>query len=359
MKIQEAKLLASVIAVVKQQTKKLTEDILQKVNIIEGPIGQKGDKGDDGPIGKPGAIGPIGPMGSTGPIGPQGQIGEIGSAGQPGSQGEVGPVGPQGEIGPVGNEGKLGPKGEIGLQGIPGKNGKDGNNGVVGKQGPVGKIGPKGVAGKQGPIGKIGPKGDKGDKGDVGAKGSTGDVGPKGVKGDKGSIGKIGPKGPKGEKGESGKNGSNSDVTKLKKDFDTYKRILGQQLDSLGGGGSANILDMDDVVFNYPSQLANNDILVFNKNVEKFTALNIVDIINNIKVELEMQYDKLIDEQVDGNTTFTYIGEAVPGGTANTAVWRIKRVGEYANNLTEILWAGDTDAFNKVWNNRITYTYNK
>tara|TARA_B110000211_G_scaffold231137_2_gene292133 strand:- start:5085 stop:6164 length:1080 start_codon:yes stop_codon:yes gene_type:complete len=359
MKIQEAKLLASVIAVVKQQAKKTNEDILQKVNIVEGPVGQKGDKGDSGPIGKQGAAGSAGLTGSSGPIGPQGQTGEIGPIGIQGIQGEVGltgaqgEVGSNGEIGPKGNDGELGPKGETGLRGVPGTNGINGTPGDVGKQGPIGKIGPKGDVGKQGPIGKIG---EKGENGTAGTKGSKGD------KGDKGSIGKIGPKGakgPKGEKGVSGKNGANADVSKLKKDFDTYKRILGQQLESLGGGGSSNILDMDDVVFNYPSQLANNDILIFDKTTEKFTALNIVDIINNIKIELEMQYDKLIDEQVDGTTSFTYIGEAIPGGTAATAVWRIKRVGEYANNLTEILWANDTDEFNKIWDNRITYVYDK
>jgi hypothetical protein len=133
-----------------------------------------------------------------------------------------------------------------------------------------------------------------------------------------------------------------------------------QQLLSVApGSGSYSILDMSDVNFSRVSELANNDILVFDNSFNKFTSRNIVDIINNIKIELEMQYDKLIDEQISGSTTFTYIGEASPGGLAANSVWRIKRVGEYANNLTEILWANDSDAFNKVWDNRITYTYNK
>lgn len=311
MKIQEAKLFASVLAVVKQQTKKLTEDILEKVNIIEGPSGPKGD------------------------VGEKGDKGDIGARGARGSKGERGL---QGETGPQGEQGQMGPRGLPGIQGERGRqgiSGKDGKNGVDGVKGPKGE---KGLKGDRGP---------KGDKGDRGIQGKIGPKGARGIKGDKGSDGK------------DGKNGSDIEVTRLKKDFDTYKRIVGQQLESLGGGGSVNILDMDDVVFNYPSQLANNDILIFDKNVEKFTALNIVDIINNIKIELEMQYDKLIDEQVSGSTTYTYIGESSPGGQAANAVWRIKRVGEYANNLTEILWANDSDAFDKVWDDRITYTYDK
>jgi len=359
MKIQEAKLFASVLAVVKQQTQKLTEDILEKVNIIEGPsgpkgdAGEKGDKGDTGARGARGSRGEKGLQGETGlqgeqgPIGEQGPVGEQGPQGEPGEKGEPGLLGEQGEIGPRGPQGLQGERGD---RGAPGRDGKNGSDGVKGDKGDKGPKGDKGDPGKQGPKGERGLKGDKGPKGDKGDKGSQGKIGPKGAKG---------AKGDRGPAGKDGKNGSDAEVTKLKKDFDTYKRILGQQLESLGGGGSVNILDMDDVVFNYPSQLANNDILIFDQNVQKFTALNIVDIINNIKIELEMQYDKLIDEQVSGSTTYTYIGEASPGGQAANAVWRIKRVGEYANNLTEILWANDTDAFDKVWDDRVTYTYDK
>lgn len=359
MKIQEAKLFASVLAVVKQQTKKLTEDVLTKVDIIEGPEGSKGDagnKGDKGDTGARGARGSRGEKGLQGETGLQGEQGTIGGRGPQGEQGLQGEPGEKGEPGLLGEQGEIGPNGLQGLQGArgdrgtSGRDGKDGSDGVKGDKGDKGPKGDKGDSGQQGSKGEQGLKGDKGPKGDKGDKGSQGKIGPKGVKG---------VRGDKGTSGKDGKNGSDTEVTRLKKDFDTYKRIVGQQLESLGGGGSVNILDMDDVVFNYPSQLANNDILIFDQNVQKFTALNIVDIINNIKIELEMQYDKLIDEQISGPTTYTYIGEATPGGQAANSVWRIKRVGEYANNLTEILWANDSDAFDKVWDDRITYTYNK
>ena len=80
-------------------------------------------------------------------------------------------------------------------------------------------------------------------------------------------------------------------------------------------------------------------------------------VINNIKAELEVQYDKLVDEQTSGNNTFTYVGEAAPGSLAANSVWRIKRITEYANGYLEIIWANDTDAFDKVWNDRATYVY--
>ena len=46
-----------------------------------GPQGDKGDKGDQGPIGETGPVGPQGPIGETGPEGPQGIQGEQGPKG--------------------------------------------------------------------------------------------------------------------------------------------------------------------------------------------------------------------------------------------------------------------------------------
>jgi len=114
---------------------------------------------------------------------------------------------------------------------------------------------------------------------------------------------------------------------------------------------------MDDVVFDKPSQLANNDFLVFDYSQQKFVANNLVTIINTIRAELEMQYDRLVDEQVVGADTITYVGEAAPGGQVAVAEWRIKRITEYANGYLEIIWANDSEAFDKVWNDRATYTY--
>jgi hypothetical protein len=260
--------------------------------------------------------------------------------------GEQGPQGIPGQDGAPGPEGPPGQDGEPGIQGPAGQDGKDGHDGAPGADGA------QGPQGDQGPSGPPGPQGDKGEQGIAG---------PQGVPGEKGDQGE---KGDPGEPGTPGKDGSDAEVEALKKTFDTYRKAeqtykdrLHQQLATIGGGGSVKILDNDDVVFNKPSELVNNAILIFDKSINKFTQLDIAEVINNIRIDLEMQYDKLVDEQVVGNNTVTYIGEAAPGATANSASWRVKRVYEYANGYIEIIWANDTENFDKNWTQRATYTY--
>lgn len=267
-----------------------------------------------------------------------GSPGKDGKPGVPGKDGKPGKVGRTGDKGDPGIPGPKGDKGDPGSPGEPGKDGKDGKPGSDGKPGKLGKPGAPGIAGKPGPQGLKGDKGDKGDKGEPGNAGA--DVDSKEVK-------KL-----------------NNEIKALHKqlktaqDLDTkYKQRLNTQLASLGGGGSSRILDMEDVVFNKPFNLSNNDILVFDSNQMQFQTNNIVSIISAIRIELEMQYDKLVDEQISGSDTFTYIGEAAPGGSANTAEWRIKLVSEYSNGYISILWANNTEAFDKIWDDRGTYTY--
>ena len=61
-----------------------------------------------------GPVGPAGPRGETGPQGPSGPQGPQGETGPQGPQGDTGPQGPQGETGP---EGPQGPQGETGATG--------------------------------------------------------------------------------------------------------------------------------------------------------------------------------------------------------------------------------------------------
>jgi len=71
-----------------------------------------------------------------------------------------------------------------------------------------------------------------------------------------------------------------------------------------------------------------------------------------IRVELEVQYNRIVE--VVGN--YTYVGEAEPGTATSASTWRIKRVDE-DGDVTEIFWANGTDTFDKVWDNKATYTY--
>lgn len=324
----------------KQQT-------LNEIEFIAGPEGPQGPQGEKGEIGEQGPIGPPGPEGSQGPEGPQGQKGEWGATGPKGDPGPEGREGPQGEQGPKGDKGDSGPAGKDGKIGPKGPKGDKGDRGLQGKTGPKGD---RGLQGQKGP---------KGDKGERGVQGKKGDKGPKGPKGDKGDRGPEGKQGPQGEQGPAGKDGTTPDtstqINKLISDYQDYKRKLNQQLASLGGGGSTRILDMDDVVFSRPEQQSNNNILVFQSDQGKFQTLDLAVVINSISDQLEfaMKLDKLVDEE----GALTYIGEAEPGSTKSNSVWRIKRIEDLGGGDIEIRWANGTAAFNKVWDDRTTYTY--
>jgi hypothetical protein len=120
-----------------------------------------------------------------------------------------------------------------------------------------------------------------------------------------------------------------------------------------GGGGSVKILDNDDVVFARPDQVLQNSVLVFDTDVNKFKAVSIVDLINNIKLELEVKYTKLIDQE----GTISYIGEALPGTANSAAEWRIFRLNEANDPDLQIQWASGNAEFIHTWDDRATYTY--
>ena len=125
--VENAKLLATLLAVIQKENSKakdslyeqlytaLQEDIdsqngvkLLQVEGIEDPIPVqvfRGDKGD------------VGPQGKRGLIGEQGEQGDQGIQGPQGIQGEPGRVGPQGLQGKQGEQGEQGEKGEAGVDG--------------------------------------------------------------------------------------------------------------------------------------------------------------------------------------------------------------------------------------------------
>lgn len=106
--------------------------------------------------------------------------------------------------------------------------------------------------------------------------------------------------------------------------------------------------------------LQEDSILIYNINTSEFTAETFQSVIERLRTELEIMYDKLVDEDTAGAGLYTYIGEAAPGSAKGDAVWRIKRVEELTGadaGDIEILWANGTAAFDKVWDDRGTYTY--
>jgi len=112
----------------------------------------------------------------------------------------------------------------------------------------------------------------------------------------------------------------------------------------------AALLDVDsDLVIN----LQEDSILIYNATSNEFVAESFIQVLDRLKAEIEVQYDRLVDEE----GTFTYIGEAEPGTDRATALWRIRRIAEQPDGDLDILWANGSAAFDKVWDLRATYTY--
>ena len=150
---------------------------------------------------------------------------------------------------------------------------------------------------------------------------------------------------------------------KLRADIDQvleqHKKFIDMKVAQSGwgstssGGGSVNILQMDDVEFQKRHQVEGDAILIFNEEKKKFVSESFNDIIQRLQIGMEVQYDRLVD--TDG--VYTYIGEALPGTARDAAAWRIKRVYEIGDDI-EVIWADNTADTVKVWNDRATYEYN-
>jgi hypothetical protein len=66
------------------------------------------------------------------------------------------------------------------------------------------------------------------------------------------------------------------------------------------------------------------------------------------------QYTLLLDEV---SATLSYVGEALPGSLPGDPAWRIKKLDEGGTPELQIEWADGTADFDKVWDDRATYTY--
>lgn len=335
------------------ETQQILLGRLDEVSKEAGPSGRDGKDGldgRDGVDGKDGVDGSPGPAGDPGIAGADGRDGSDGSDGVDGKDGIAGPQGPKGDRGDdgvKGDKGDTGPKGDTGQQG---------ERGLQGPQGIPGETGPKGDTGPQG---EPGPKGDRGTRGTEGIQGATGLTGPKGDKGDKGDPGDPAPDyTPKFEELLSQFNAG------VKKHQDTINKRIEDRLKKMGGlggtsgGGSYKILDNADVEKTKLNTIVGDSILIYNPTKRKFVVESFVNIIDRIKADLEVQYNRLIDKVGD----YTYIGEALPGTATSAASWRIKRIyekpidGENSGDF-DILWAEGTADLIHVWEDRLTYSY--
>ena len=139
-----------------------SQQVTNVSDVLTGPAGPQGPRGDTGPQGP---AGPQGPRGETGPRGPQGEIGPQGPQGETGA---TGAQGPQGETGATGQSANI----SIGtVTTLP-----SGSNATVVNSGTsMDAVLDFGIP--QGPQGEIGPQGPKGEKGGTGPQGASGPAG--------------------------------------------------------------------------------------------------------------------------------------------------------------------------------------
>ena len=164
--------------------------------------------------------------------------------------------------------------------------------------------------------------GAKGDRGETGAPNPAGASGPRSEKGDRGDVGPRGERGEKGDAGESAPDYEpkfqelldqfNTKVSELQgkvnTNIETQTNRISQQLSTLGGGGSYKLVDNADVDKSAIRGVVDNAILIYDPTTKKFKAEDFISVLDRLKAELEVQYNRLID--VEGS--YTYVGEALP-----------------------------------------------
>jgi hypothetical protein len=76
---------------------------------------------------------------------------------------------------------------------------------------------------------------------------------------------------------------------------------------------------------------------------------------NRVKTTSDSIALELVVDEV--SSTVAYLGNCLPGnaGKVSEAVWRIKKVDKTSG--TKITFANGTSDFDKVWNDRDTYSY--
>lgn len=75
-----------------------------------------------------------------------------------------------------------------------------------------------------------------------------------------------------------------------------------------------------------------------------------------VQTILEANFNQRIS--YDGSDRPEYLGLTEPGNLTSQAVWSIKKLTYSATNqVTKIEYAGGTNLFDKVWDDRATYTY--
>ena len=97
-----------------------------------------------------------------------------------------------------------------------------------------------------------------------------------------------------------------------------------------------------------------------------WNQLSIVDSVNGVAPTSNSDlYDKLCGLLIstesfntlldEASATITYVGKAFPNTGTSSPSWSISRID--SSSGVEILWASGTGYFNKIWDDRASYTY--
>lgn len=91
---------------------------------------------------------------------------------------------------------------------------------------------------------------------------------------------------------------------------------------------------------------------------EKVTTANPlpVKVVDESGVNSNRQFTQAL-AYISGTSKQEYIGMALPGTGKGEAKWQIKKLTYDGNKITDIKFAGGSDAFNKIFNNRTSYDY--
>jgi hypothetical protein len=132
------------------------------------------------------------------------------------------------------------------------------------------------------------------------------------------------------------------DISNLKKQIvaKSTPNMLGT-----AGSGEVRVLRMDDVD---KSGLKDGAVMTYS------AALNKIVFTVPTTTDEEMPYSKRIDFITDAEL---YKAEAVVGASESAPLWRIRKITIAADNDVSETWASGTALYDKVWTDRLTYTY--
>lgn len=140
-------------------------------------------------------------------------------------------------------------------------------------------------------------------------------------------------------------------VTKLQGEISTLKKHIDSKHNRTvmgsSGSGEVRILRMDDVD---KSNLQDGAVMVWDSTQGKF----VFALPQTFITDEEMPFAKRIDFITDNEL---YKGEAPTGSSEFDPVWRIHKIVMNSESDLVETWASGDSLYDKVWNDRFTYTY--